>query len=150
MKGVLKQVRLWTWFSDLIHTQQLSRWCKAKIIFAKVHIFHTTEGGALETLTHFLKTRYIIYFVFVHVVTDKLKMMENYSVIFLPSGLALTVVANECNGKNLSVVLQLLGLLGCSFHRYLVVVVLSPRPNRISAVHLETILVQWSSFMAFG
>lgn len=78
-----------------------------------------------------------------HVVIGRLKMMEDYSVIFLPSGLALTAEANECNGENLSVVLQLLGLLGISSHRYLVVVaVLSPGPNRISAAHLEIILVQ--------
>lgn len=78
-----------------------------------------------------------------HVVIGKLKMMENYSVIFFPSGLAHTAVANECSGKNLSVVLQLLGVLGSHFHRYLVVVaVLPPGPNRISAAHLETISVQ--------
>lgn len=43
------------------------------------------------------------------------KMMENYSVIFFPSGLALTVVANEWDGGSLSVILQLLRLLGISF-----------------------------------
>lgn len=116
---------------------------KTKTISAQVLTFHTTKGGPLETLTHILKTGYIIYFVFVCVVIGRLKMMENYSVIFLPSDLALTAVANECNGENLSVASQLLGLLGISSHRYLVVVaVLSSGPNRISAVHLETMLVQ--------
>lgn len=83
-----------------------------------------------------------------HVVIGRLKMVENYLVTFLPSGLALTAVANECDGGSLSVILQQLGLLGISFHRYLIVVaVLPPGPNRISDARLETVLVQWSTFI---
>ena len=48
-------------------------------------------------------------------VIGRLKMMENDSIIFLPSALALTTVANEWDGESLSVILQLLGLLGISF-----------------------------------
>lgn len=62
-----------------------------------------------------MKTRSIIYFAFVHVVIGRLKMMENDSIIFLPSALALTRVANEWDGESLSVILQLLGLFGISF-----------------------------------
>lgn len=85
-----------------------------------------------------------------HVVIGKLEMMDNYSVIIsLPSGLAIIAVANECSGGRLSVILQLLGLLGISFHRYLIVVaVLPPGPTRISVAHPETVLVPWSTFMA--
>lgn len=63
----------------------------------------------------FTKTRSIIYFAFVHVVIGRLKMVENYSIIFLPSALALTTVANQWEGESLSVILRLLGLLGISF-----------------------------------
>ena len=45
----------------------------------------------------------------------RLKMMENDSIIFLSSALALTTVANEWDGESLSVILQLLGLFGISF-----------------------------------